>query len=506
MKLILTALASKEILSALKDQSYFKVSEELNSFSQPIYIISYDSNEHLTQNRPIQKILPTLKALQAVFVNDFIKAIKEKNTSTLLAATMQLRAFVGYCSDLAKEIDTEKCKDQSSKLLALAKAKMINNEYSIFPDEDNKPGKKLSVDDTKWFSLQYYSLTHLKTHEYKALQEKHNDQETPLPEKAEIFGQSYELLTMFMTLDNQSFISNLPSKEEAEQAKYLYEQFCSYIPKQETLSQRLPHRAIVAAVQNLQSTTPMGQISALTDVYEVIKNNTDEENSAVRQYLLKSTSSDDLKLIDNRVNAIKQGLLPHLQNPSDKNCIRPIAEEYIHELTHTLKFFQALNEQKQEEENSNTSLPTKDESTEIQNVLKNNIESLNHLGAGLQTYHNDNQNKSPTRKKFADELLETSKKSGLTVRERVTKIEEKLNTSTEPESSSLLEKCWNVLKRIGNAAKGLWHYQNEIKRTAHFRKAADLHKSASLYELKYGSFFPAAEKLGVVKNETNSLR
>ncbi|MCD8524547.1 MAG: hypothetical protein LRY67_01940 [Gammaproteobacteria bacterium] len=77
MKLILTALFSEGILSALKDQSYFTVSKGLNSFSQPIHIISYSSAAHLSQKRTIEAILPTLKALQTVFVNDFIQAIKK---------------------------------------------------------------------------------------------------------------------------------------------------------------------------------------------------------------------------------------------------------------------------------------------------------------------------------------------------------------------------------------------------------------------------------------------
>lgn len=505
MKLILTALFSEGIVSALKDQSYFTVSEGLNSFSQRIHIISYSSGEHLSQKRTIEAILPTLKALQAVFVNDFIQAIKNQNITGLIAATMQLRAFISYCNDLAEKIDTEKWKNKSSELLALAKAEMINNEYAIFPENENGPNKQLSVDDAKRFSLQYYSLTSLKNDEYRTLQEKHNDEETPLPEKAKIFGESYTLLTMFMTLSHQKFISKLPSDKEARQAKYSYEQFCSYVDQQETLSERLPHRYLIQAF-NILSKSPTSvtdQISALTDVYEAIKNNTEEDNSAVREYLLQFTSKEDQKLIYERVNAIKQTLSRYVQNPSDKNCTRyaAITQEYINELTHTLTFLEFF-----KSEDSNNSAFRKNNINQIENVLKSNIESLEDLAGGLKTYHNDSKGKSTERKKFADDLVTISKNSTLSARQRVINIKEKINTPSNKTESGLLEKCWNVLKRIGNAAKGLWHYRNEIKKNAHFEKAANPHESVSLYELKYGSFFPAAEKLGVIKNETNSLR
>ncbi|MCD8524546.1 MAG: hypothetical protein LRY67_01935 [Gammaproteobacteria bacterium] len=48
---------------------------------------------------------------------------------------------MSYCNDLAKELDAEKCQDQSSELLALAKAKTINKEYSILPENGNESVK-----------------------------------------------------------------------------------------------------------------------------------------------------------------------------------------------------------------------------------------------------------------------------------------------------------------------------------------------------------------------------
>ncbi|MCD8524545.1 MAG: hypothetical protein LRY67_01930 [Gammaproteobacteria bacterium] len=251
------------------------------------------------------------------------------------------------------------------------------------------------------------------------------------------------------------------------------------------------------------TTSIIDQISALSDVYEGIKSNTDEENAAVREDLLQFTSKKDQNQIYKRVNAIKQALSRYVQNPSDKNCTRyaPITQEYIHELTHALQFLESLSSHSHE-----NSFPEEDKNREMSTALKENIQHLEELSLGLNTYQNDNNYKSTERKEFANDLLTTSKNSTLSVRQRVIDIKEKINAPSNKTESSLLKKCWNVLKRIGNAAKGLWHYRNEIKRNAHFEKAANPHQSVSLHTLKHGSFFPAAKKLGVVKNEINSPR
>ena len=104
-----------------------------------------------------------------------------------------------------------------------------------------------------------------------------------------------------------------------------------------------------------------------------------------------------------------------------------------------------------------------------------------------------------SRVELAEKLIEVSNNSDISVKQRVCDIQTHLEDNKENIEDSgwnLLKKCWNFLKRIGNAVKGVYHYQDEVARTAHFEKARNPKISADKLKLT-SRFFQGARVFGI---------
>lgn len=552
MRLILTIPHNEAAVALLKESRIFNVTAGLNSFGKQIDIITYKKDIGTSNKSAIQKILPVLNKLRSLFVNAFIASIKERNLKKLLSSTLQLQSFRSYCNDLAKELEPSADDDNPSKILALVKAKSINRDFKVFPVSSTDTESKLNYEKALWFTTQYGYFTSLRNGEFTTLVEQYNDEEKPLPHPAQIFSNAYMLMTEFVTLDEREFLSRDVTEKELEK-EYSYKSFCDLSEREETIDERLWHRYFKKVEEIFISITsenaqPSDQLIQLTNLYEIIKSMSEEdrENFAIK---MRGILDEDLLIL-----IIQQfvGIATSLPEEGSLSQCSQITQDYVSEITQALNFCYAIIPEIERPNLNRARCVT----PLIKAAIEENIESLETLNSGLTTYRESSLEKlgvnhesaalneevseaddnitdhadralatdhashdlqiiratqapmaSPIaiRVQLADKLIETANDSQRSVRQRVINIQSQLAENHESQDSgrtSLLSQCWNVLKRIGNAMKSLYYYNDEVERVAHFKKAANPEISADKEKMSF-RFFQGAKAVGICSPPAN---
>lgn len=550
MTLILTIPHNEAASALLRTSNLFNVTLGVNSFGQNIDIITYKKDIDTSNENPVEQILPVLKRLLSLFVDAFISSIKEGNLKKLLSSTLQLQSFRSYCNDLARELEPNADDDNPSKILALVKAKNINQDFKVFPSSSTDVESRLNYDEALWFTTQYVHFTYLKNHEYGDIVQECDTNETPIPTPAQIFIYAYQLMTEFVVLDGQDFLCQAVS-DEACKKEYLYKSFCSLSEEEETIDERLWHRYFKNVEEILISITsenaqPSDQLIQLTNLYELIKSisEKDRESFAIemreilnpalltqisQQFVRIATSlpnkefsSQCCQLTQDYISEIKQALdfcnmiIPEIERPNldGARCVTPLIKAAIEEnmesletLNNGLTTYRASSLEK---------LGVSPESAKL-NEEASDENGLDRTDRALATDHASHDTQiiratqdtmgSPIaiRVQLADKLIDTVNDSQQSVRQRVINIQSELAEKHESQDSgrtSLLSQCWNVLKRIGNAMKSLYYFNDEVERVAHVKKAANPEISADREKMTF-RFFQGAKAVGICSPPAN---
>ncbi len=548
MKLILTIPQNEAAADLFRGSNLFNVAQSKNSFDQNIDIITYKKDIDTSNKNPVEQILPVLESLLSLFVNAFIDSIRENNLKKLLSSTLQLQSFRSYCNDLTRELEPNADDDNSSKILALVKAKNINQKLTFFPSSSEDFKSRLNYDQALWFATQYLHFTYLKNYEYSNIVQECDINGTPISAPVQIFRAAYLLMTEFMTLAKEEFLSKAVTKEEESKIEYFYESFCSLSEGEETIDERLWHRYFKEVEKIFLSITsknaqPSDQLIQLTNLYELIKHMS-QKNREIFAIEMREIFHPDL------LREISQQFVGIANSLPDKEFLSQccqLTQDYVSEITQAFNFCNLIIP-KTERPNLNGA---KCVTPFIKSAIEENMESLETLHNGLTTYRASSFKKlgvnhesaalneevaeafydnitdhaerdlatdnashnsmfiratrdamvSPIerRVKLANKLIDTANDSQQSVRQRVTNIQSELAEKHESQDSgrtSLLSQCWNVLKRIGNAMKSLYYYNDEVERVAHVKKSVNPEISADKEKMTL-RFLQGAKAVGI---------